>query len=183
MTQNRKVEVLVRSKGVAFRRAAVTSAVATIVLGGTVALAGASGAQLLKANIKSYNGVLENTNHHTYYALTAEKGGKIHCKTSCETLWIPFLVKNSVTRISLGAGVAGKIGFVKRTVTLKQVTFNGYPIYKFSGDSGPNQSNGEAVAADGGTWYLANAAAGTVAKTMITVASKGVTTTSGGYNY
>ena len=163
------------------------TAVAAVVLGGTVILAGASGAQLLSANVKHYVGVLESANHHTYYVLSAEKGGKIHCKTTCEKLWFPFLVKNSVTKVSVGAGVDAKIGFIKRTATMKQVTFNGYPIYKFSGDSGPNQVNGQGIAADGGTWYLVHAAARSAAKTEMTGASSSgsgtTTTTSGGYSY
>lgn len=172
-----------------FRRAGVLSAVAAVLLGGAVTLAGASGAQLLKANATPFNGILESSNHRTYYALTAEKGGKIHCKTQCEKIWIPFLVKNSVTKVAVGAGVVGKIGFIKRTASMKQVTFNGYPVYHFSGDSGPNQSNGQAIAADGGTWYLVNAAARSAAKTEMTGASPGTTggatttTSRSGYNY
>ena len=160
---------LVRSGGV--RRAAVTSVVAVVASGGLVTLAGATGAQLLKATVKPYSGILENAEHHTLYALSSEQSGRLHCGATCTPIWFPWLVRSSVTTVSLGAGVAGKIGFVKRTATTKQVTFNSYPVYAFSGDSGPGQVNGQGIAADGGTWYLVNATAGSSSKTLKTGAN------------
>lgn len=153
------------------RRAAVASLVAVVASGGLVTLAGATGAQLLKATVKPYSGILENAKHHTLYALTSEKGGRLRCKAACTPIWFPFLVKSSVTTVSLGAGVAGKIGFVKRSATTKQVTFNSYPVYAFSGDGGPGQVNGQGIAADGGTWYLVNATAKSSSKTLKTGAN------------
>jgi predicted lipoprotein with Yx(FWY)xxD motif len=95
--------------------------------------AGASGVQLQKATVKPYAGLLANAKHHTYYVLSAEKSGSIHCKAARLTIWIPFFVTSSVASVPEAAGVAGKIGFVKRSSSMKQVTFTGYPVYLFSG--------------------------------------------------
>ncbi|MHB8380382.1 MAG: COG4315 family predicted lipoprotein [Acidimicrobiales bacterium] len=97
-----------------------------------------------------------------------------------------MLVKSSVTTVSLGAGVKGTIGFVKRSKTMKQVTFNSFPVYTYVGDSGKLQSNGEGIKADGGTWTLVKAKASSAGTTAYAKAvSSGTTTTSGGggYNY
>jgi predicted lipoprotein with Yx(FWY)xxD motif len=153
------------------RRAVAASAATLLVTGATATLAGASGAQLQKITVKPYVGILANAKQHTLYVLSAEKGGSLHCKASCLSIWPPLLVKTAVTKLSLGAGVAGKIGFVKRSSTMKQVAFNGYPLYVFTGDSGPKQVNGQGIAADGGTWYLVNAAAKTASSTKMTGAS------------
>jgi predicted lipoprotein with Yx(FWY)xxD motif len=153
------------------RRAVAASTVALLVTGFTVSFAGASGAQLQTITVKPYVGILANAKLHTLYVLSAEKGGVLHCKASCLSIWPPLLVKTVVTRVSLGAGVAGKVGFVKRSSSMKQVTFNGYPLYVFTGDSGPKQVNGQGIAADGGTWYLVNAAAKTASSTKVTGAS------------
>ena len=71
----------------------------------------------------------------------------------------------------------GPIGFIDRTGPTKQITFNGFPVYRYVGDYGPNGSNGEGVMADGGTWYLANAAATTNGATEVPVSTGSTTTT------
>ena len=124
------------------------------------ATAQASTPLLKSANIPSFPGVLENSASRSLYVLSTEKGAKLHCTSaSCLKLWKPIEVKSSVKSVSVGSGVKGKIGFVKRTSTMKQVTFNTYPIYTYTGDTGANQSHGEAIGADGGTWDLVHAAA------------------------
>jgi Secreted repeat of unknown function len=34
-----------------------------------------------------------------------------------------------------------------------KVTYNSWPLYMYSGDSDPAQSNGEGIVSFGGTWY------------------------------
>ncbi len=164
------------------RRSAVATLVGAVVSCAPLALAGATGTQLQKITVKPYSGILANAKRHTFYVLSAEKGGKLHCKSACTPIWPPFLVKSSITSVSIGAGVAGKVGFIKRSSTMKQVTYNGYPVYNFSGDNGPGQVNGQGIAADGGTWHLVNASARTAATTSKTGADA-TTTTSGGGGY
>jgi predicted lipoprotein with Yx(FWY)xxD motif len=118
----------------------------------------AAAAPLLKsANIPNYAGVLENGSSHSLYLLSTEKGSKLHCTGPCTSTWIPVVVKSSVKKVMVASAVKGKIGFVKRSATTRQVTFNSYPVYTYTGDTGPNQSTGEGVAADGGVWHLLHA--------------------------
>jgi predicted lipoprotein with Yx(FWY)xxD motif len=158
------------------RRAASVTLVATIGVAGVVAFAGATSPQLLKGNVNTFKGVLENAKHRAYYLLSAERSGTLHCTTSCESAWFPFLVGSKMKSVSLGSGVEGKIGFVKRTSSLKQVTYNGYPIYLFSGDRA-NQSKGEGIKAFGGTWFLVSATARSSATTEVTKPLSGTPTT------
>lgn len=120
----------------------------------------------------TYKGVLANASLHSLYVLSAEKGGKLHCTGSCPTIWPPLLVPNATTSVPLGAGVKGTIGFVSRG-SMKQVTFNTYPVYTYSGDSGPRQSCGENIAADGGTWTLASATATAASATPVSPVGSG----------
>jgi predicted lipoprotein with Yx(FWY)xxD motif len=39
-----------------------------------------------------------------------------------------------------------------------QVTYNGHPLYLFSGDQKPGDTNGEGVNAFGGLWYALSSA-------------------------
>lgn len=147
--------------------------------------AGASTSVLQSVNVSGFPGALANHASRTLYVLTVEKGAKLRCKGACLATWIPVTVKSSVTSVSLGANVKGKIGFVARSATTKQVTFNSYPVYTFAGDSGARQSHGEGLAFDGGKWYVAKAASTSTGSTPIlkTASSGGggtTTTTTGG---
>ncbi|HUD68995.1 MAG TPA: hypothetical protein VMQ40_02030, partial [Acidimicrobiales bacterium] len=137
-----------------------------VVLQGT---ASASSSPVLhSANILNYSGVLENHASRTLYVLSIERGAKLHCTSkTCLTLWLPLLVPTSTRSITVAGTVKGKIGFVARSKTEKQVTVNSYPVYAFKGDKGPNESNGEAVAADGGTWSMLHAGAKSAAATPV----------------
>jgi predicted lipoprotein with Yx(FWY)xxD motif len=136
-----------------------------VVLQGTAL---ASTPVIRSANIPNYSGVLENHASRTLYILSTEKGAKLHCTSkACLSIWFPLVVPSSTKKVAVASTVKGKIGFVTRSKTQKQVTVNSYPVYTFKGDSGPNQSNGEAIVADGGTWSMLHAAAKTVAGTPV----------------
>jgi predicted lipoprotein with Yx(FWY)xxD motif len=139
---------------------------------------GASLTTVKAGNVPKFSGALVNHSSRSLYVLSVEKGGKLKCKASCIPPWLPVLVKSSATvqSVSLGTGVKGKIGFVTRSKTMKQVTFNSYPIYTFQGDSGALQSTGSGIQADGGTWTLIKASATTPSATPYASASSG-----GGY--
>jgi predicted lipoprotein with Yx(FWY)xxD motif len=169
-----------RTRGSQLRLASVTAVAAAGMFAiPFVASAGASTSVLQSVNVTGFPGALANQSSKTLYVLTVEKGAKLKCKGSCLSAWIPVTVKDSVMSVSLGANVKGKIGFVARSSTTKQVTFNSYPLYTFKGDSGARQSTGEGKSFAGGKWYIAKAAATSPGATLIVkaAASGGGTTT------
>jgi predicted lipoprotein with Yx(FWY)xxD motif len=161
---------------------AVTLA-ATLLLGTAAGAIGTSSPALRYAHVSGFPGALVNHSFRSLYALSAEKSTKLVCDATCRTVWIPLLVKKSVTNVGLGPSVKGKIGFVSRSSTMKQVTFNSYPVYTYTGDSGALQSTGEAIHADGGTWYLIKAGSGSSTSTLYTAAKTSMPTTSYSYGY
>jgi len=152
-----------------------------------VSASGATSPALKSAKVAGFPGALVNHSSRTLYVLSSERGAKIKCKSACLSAWPPLLVKSSVTKVTLGANVKGKIGFVKRSSTKKQVTFNSFPLYTYAGDSGSRQSNGEGIVAFGGTWYLVKASSSSAGLTFFKRSSSGTstttTTTSSGYGY
>lgn len=125
--------------------------------------------------------VLANAAGDSLYALSSERNGKVTCTGACAGIWPPVLVKRAVAHLALGTGVRGRIGFVAHSATMKQVTFNGYPLYRYSGDTGPRQGKGEGISANGGTWSLVRPGARTAAATLVISASTTSTKkTSGG---
>lgn len=120
---------------------------------------------LQSVKVAGYSSVLAGSTARTLYLLNIEKGAKLHCKTKCLSLWLPVLVKSSVKSVTIGTGVKGKIGFVSRSSSHKQVTFNSYPVYSYTGDSGPRQEHGEDVMSFGGAWKMLKVSATTAAST------------------
>jgi predicted lipoprotein with Yx(FWY)xxD motif len=74
---------------------------------------------------------------------------KSNCDGACAVKWPPVLVSQG-SRIFVD-GVASKdVGIVTRTDGTRQVTLHGWPLYKFSGDKKPGDTNGQGI---GGTWF------------------------------
>jgi predicted lipoprotein with Yx(FWY)xxD motif len=55
--------------------------------------------------------------------------------------------------------VTGTVGTIARPEGTTQVTYNGHPLYLFTGDSAAGQTNGQGVVAFGGTWTVVQVAA------------------------
>ena len=50
------------------------------------------------------------------------------------------------------------LGTIRRTDGKTQVSYNGYPLYRWAGDSKPGDITGEGITQSGGKWYLLNTA-------------------------
>jgi len=165
-------------------RRRASSVVSTLVAGATLIALSPAGAATPVLSAGKVHGVvvLLGSGRKSLYLLSSERAGHLRCTAACLSIWPPVLVASAVRRVALGAGVHGTIGFVARTRSTKQVTFNSYPLYYYAGDSGPTGSAGEGVVADGGTWYLVRAGARTRATTPVTTWSS-TTTTTARYGY
>jgi predicted lipoprotein with Yx(FWY)xxD motif len=128
------------------------SVVALVLL--LVAVAGAGGkpatgsggtAALKTGNVGGVT-VLTNANGLTVYTFAADTPGKSNCNGSCAVYWPP------VTGTPSAPGVPGTFSTTTRTGGIKQVTWNGHPLYTYVGDHGPGQANGNNLNLNGGLW-------------------------------
>ncbi|MET0132125.1 MAG: hypothetical protein ABW215_00875 [Kibdelosporangium sp.] len=72
-----------------------------------------------------------------------------NCNDACVQQWPPLLAEGKELTVT---GVDEKlVGTVKRKDGTKQVTVNGWPLYKFAKDVAPGDVNGQNV---GGTWHV-----------------------------
>ncbi len=174
------------------RRRLIAGVLAAATIGGIVAVPLAAGAQHTRATSKAtlqerkvgkYGEVVTNSAQRSLYVLSTESKGKLHCTSSCTPFWKPLVVAKNA-KITAGSGVKGKMSHVIRG-TKWQVTYNGWPLYTFVGDTAPGQWKGEKVSSFGGIWYLVRASATTNAGTQVksTSGGGGTTTTIGGYGY
>jgi predicted lipoprotein with Yx(FWY)xxD motif len=127
------------------------------------AVAAGSSPTLQAHRVGNFGRVLVDSRHRSLYLLADERGGTIHCTGSCLGAWPPLLVAAG-SPITHSTAVRGTVGHVVRG-SQWQVTFNGYPVYEFAGDSAPGQANGEGISSFGSTWYLLHARATTPSHT------------------
>jgi predicted lipoprotein with Yx(FWY)xxD motif len=110
---------------------------------------GGAGGEVATTSVQGIGSVLVGTNGLTLYHLSTETGGSIQCTGQCAGVWPPFL-EASASLPAEGAGVTGTLGTVTRPDGKVQVTYDGMPLYTYSGDSKPGQANGQGIQ---GVWF------------------------------
>jgi predicted lipoprotein with Yx(FWY)xxD motif len=127
--------------------------------------------------------LLVDADGKTLYTLT-NSGKAVACTGQCLQFWPPLVLPSGTTSATGGAGVTG-LGTVAASGGT-QVTANGLPVYRFSGDSAAGDANGEGISSFGGVWHAvqasgASGASGAGASTPDT--TNAPTTSMGGYGY
>ena len=118
-------------------------------------------------------------NGDTPYRLSTDSKDHSRCTGTCATIWIPVLLAPG-QKVPVGVGVKG-LGSFTRANGAHQVTVDGLPLYRFTGDKGAGEVTGN-VKDTWGRWWSINPSHPTIAPTMIKVGgsggSGGTTTTS-----
>jgi len=129
--------------------------------------------------------VLVNGSGMTLYLLTSEKGGTLTCtdENGCTKVWPDTELPSGVAAPIAGTGIdASKLSTIKGPSGSLYITYAGWPLYTYTGDSGPGQATGLGIVSFGGTWYPLSPAGAQV--TSASGSSGGTTTSSsGGYGY
>lgn len=71
------------------------------------------------------------------------------CTGACATKWPPVTIEEG-GKVYLQGVDAKKVGGIRRDDGQVQVTLNGWPLYRFSGDTRPGDLNGQGV---DGVWF------------------------------
>src|SRR5258708_18910929 len=93
--------------------------------------------------------VLTNAKGLTLYYFTADSATQSALSRNCLRVWPPLLFTGSGGPTS-STSLTGKLS-VQTDINGNQVEFNGHPLYTFSGDSAPGQTNGEGLY---GVWVV-----------------------------
>jgi predicted lipoprotein with Yx(FWY)xxD motif len=88
--------------------------------------------------------VLTNAKGFTLYSFAPDTATKSACNGACAASWPPE---------KAAAAVKSPYAAIKRSGGSTQLTFRGHPLYTFTGDTAPGQSNGNGVNAFGGLWH------------------------------
>jgi predicted lipoprotein with Yx(FWY)xxD motif len=119
--------------------------------GGGSSSASTSSSSMIQTATATINGksvtFLTNAKGMTLYYNTSDTATSV-CSGSCASAWPPFI--SSVAPTS-SASLPGTLS-VQSNANGSQVMYNGHPLYTFSGDSAPGQTNGEGI---GKVWFVA----------------------------
>jgi predicted lipoprotein with Yx(FWY)xxD motif len=87
------------------------------------------------------------------------QSGKSTCSGYCASRWPPLTLPTGVTTPDVGPGAqAALVKTTQRSDGVLQVTYDGWPLYHWIGDTAAGQDNGEGVNDAGGYWYAVDAA-------------------------
>jgi predicted lipoprotein with Yx(FWY)xxD motif len=131
---------------------------------------GSSSSAVIQTATVTVNGqsktVLTNAKGLTLYYFTSDSATQSALSRSCLRVWPPLLFSGSGGPTS-SSSLSGKLS-VQTDVNGNQIEYNGHPLYTFSGDSAPGQTNGEGLY---GVWFVVTP----------NLAVQGGGSTSGGY--
>jgi predicted lipoprotein with Yx(FWY)xxD motif len=116
------------------------------------AAAGGSGATVISTATASGNTFLTDGSGRAVYLWVKDTGSTSVCTGACTGAWPPVTATGTPT-VS-GSATASDLGTTTRSDGTKQVTYDGHPLYYFSGDSGAGTASGQGSDSFGAKWWL-----------------------------
>ncbi|MQS16595.1 hypothetical protein F7Q99_31510 [Streptomyces kaniharaensis] len=144
-----------------------------------------SGARLVAAKSATLGPIVTDSAGRTLYRFDKDtaKPSASTCTDACAAKWPPVTAQDAVQVTGIDSALVGN---VTRPDGTKQVTLNGWPLYRFAGDTASGQTNGQGV---GGTWFAstpegkkASGAAGQAPAQTPSQAPSSAPSQSGGYS-
>ncbi|HUA05740.1 MAG TPA: hypothetical protein VMB27_17660 [Solirubrobacteraceae bacterium] len=153
--------------------ASATSATTSATTTATTSATTTGAALITTKSVAGLGTVLVNGQGRTLYIFVPDKHAKVTCVGGCAAAWPPVKLTGAKAQTA-GQVKAALVASDPDPAGGRVVTYNGWPLYLFAGDSQAGTANGQALNSSGGLWYV------------ITPAGKVVTTKksgSGGSTY
>jgi predicted lipoprotein with Yx(FWY)xxD motif len=100
-------------------------------------------------NDSHFGSIIVDSNGNTLYFFSFDANGSSACTGNCLATWPVAYVANP----TLGTGlIDSDFSFIARPDGSKQTTYKGWPLYTFSHDTAPGQTNGDGVE---NIWFVA----------------------------
>jgi predicted lipoprotein with Yx(FWY)xxD motif len=116
----------------------------------------AAGTTVMIVQKSSIGYVLAEANHQVVYTYSKDKkGGKPTCTGACALTWLPA---TGTPEAGPADVFSGQFGLVTRANGVKQITYNGLPLYLLKGAAGlATTGNGQ-----GGVWHVVKMSASNI---------------------
>jgi predicted lipoprotein with Yx(FWY)xxD motif len=99
----------------------------------------------------SLGNILVDAGGRTLYLFENDTATKSACSGACAVAWPPLRALGGTAGAELQPS---SVGTIKRSDGTVQVTYNGHPLYLFSGDRNPGDVNGQGSTAFGARWFV-----------------------------
>jgi predicted lipoprotein with Yx(FWY)xxD motif len=120
--------------------------------GGGGAPSTSSGPATVKTSASKDGTILVDGSGRTLYLFMKDTTNQSACSGACVSAW-PVDQSNGTPKAQSGV-TASLLGTIKRSDGTTQVTYNGHPLYYYSGDTQAGQLNGQGLNAFGALWYV-----------------------------
>jgi predicted lipoprotein with Yx(FWY)xxD motif len=114
--------------------------------------ASASGGTVITTATSSGNTFLTDGSGRAVYLWAKDGKNMSACTGACAGAWPPVTATGTVT--ASGSATSSELGTITRSDGTKQVTYDGHPLYYFSGDSGAGTAAGQGSDGFGAKWWL-----------------------------
>jgi predicted lipoprotein with Yx(FWY)xxD motif len=131
-----------------------------------------SGGTVKAFKSSKYGMVLVDAKGSTLYRYALDKKGVSVCAAGCAQLWPPYLATGTAKPTAGAGATAGLLGTIKRSNGSLQISYAGFPLYRYSGDTKPGAMTGQGFQSK---WYVVSTG-GAMVKHAV-AASGGQTTT------
>jgi predicted lipoprotein with Yx(FWY)xxD motif len=122
--------------------------------------------------------ILTDSSGKTIYRFAIDAIGVSKCTATCLKYW-PIVPAPAATPATI-SGVNAAIGSLTRPDGTKQLTVAGWPVYTFTGDSGPGTTSGQGKNLSGGLWWVVSDNGAAVSSAPSASAATSTTPSSGG---
>lgn len=112
----------------------------------------ASGGTVVKTVHTNLGTILVGPNGHALYLFEGDKGTTSKCSGQCAHFWPPLTTSGSPK--ASGSAKQSLLGTTNRGGGVKQVTYDGHPLYYFLEDSSAGSTKGEGSTAFGAGWFV-----------------------------
>lgn len=126
---------------ISIKRLILSLSVSTLLLAGSLGAtsAASTSAMMTQGPVKTvkvakFGVILVNAHNKALYYWDKDVHGKVTCTGACAKAWPPALLAKGQMAPTKVAGAMGKFGVVMGANGAHQLSFNGHPLYTYSGD-------------------------------------------------
>jgi predicted lipoprotein with Yx(FWY)xxD motif len=104
--------------------------------------------------------ILTTSDGYALYMFPPDAGSRVSCTGACAGTWPPLIIaRTAKPQAGPGVNQHDLATLADPNSGADIVTYGGYPLYRYAGDTTPGTANGQDLFDDGGPWYVLNPAA------------------------
>jgi predicted lipoprotein with Yx(FWY)xxD motif len=110
--------------------------------------------EVLAHSISGVGTVLVTSKGYALYIFQPDNHRAVTCTGTCAGTWPPLMLPSGASLVA-GPGVKDSLlGSDSDPGVGDVVTYDGWPLYTYTGDVGPGQATGQSIDLNGGEWYV-----------------------------